>query len=215
MIICNLAVLAASRGISMSTISKETGISRVTLASLAKNKLKGIQMETVDTLCMYFNVKLDTLLSAYPFNVDFGYIEIDPAVNMFTIECYLTTSQRDREPFILYGDYYYKCLGKQVGSIVDADAYKVRLAIDSDVSVKYNNEKDAEKDGYRTEYLFFKNYFSLPENAQSVLAKKITDSISLDECLEIIANEPDGGYISEVSVDFDSSTSAFQKFFNS
>lgn len=52
MIKCNLAVLLAERGLKLTTVSNDTGISRTTLTALANNKNSGIQFDTLNTLCI-------------------------------------------------------------------------------------------------------------------------------------------------------------------
>lgn len=72
MIFCNLAELMANRGVNISTVSKLTGISRTTLTALRYNTFKGIQLETLDELCRFFNVKPDKILlfSKYDLNTE-------------------------------------------------------------------------------------------------------------------------------------------------
>lgn len=62
MIYCNLSGLMAEKRINISTLSKETGISRTTLTSLYYNYHKGIQVDTINTLCQYFDISTDKLL---------------------------------------------------------------------------------------------------------------------------------------------------------
>ncbi|MDQ0175985.1 helix-turn-helix domain-containing protein [Bacillus chungangensis] len=63
MIKCNLAVLMAERGLNITKLSKDTGISRNALSSLYHNTGKGIQYDTLDTLCDYFDVPVERLLT--------------------------------------------------------------------------------------------------------------------------------------------------------
>ncbi len=69
MLIFNLSVLLAERNLKINKVSKDTGISRTTLTSLAKNHAQGIQFETVNTLCLYLNVSPSDLMKIHP--VDF------------------------------------------------------------------------------------------------------------------------------------------------
>jgi putative transcriptional regulator len=62
MIKCNLAVLMAERGINISDLSKATGISRNALSALYNNTGKGIQFDTLSTLCEFFGVGVGDLL---------------------------------------------------------------------------------------------------------------------------------------------------------
>ena len=56
MILCNLSVLMAERGLKIADVYERTGISKTTLMSLSENKGKGVQFETVDKLCNFFEV---------------------------------------------------------------------------------------------------------------------------------------------------------------
>lgn len=55
MVRCNLSVLMAERGLKISRIASDTGLSRTTLTALANNYSQGIQFDTLNTLCMYLN----------------------------------------------------------------------------------------------------------------------------------------------------------------
>lgn len=52
----NLAVLMAERGLKIVDVYKQTGISKTTLMALSDNKSKGVQFETIDKLCNFFEV---------------------------------------------------------------------------------------------------------------------------------------------------------------
>lgn len=63
MIKCNLSELMGKEKIrSISNLSRETGISRVTLHELYHDKNKAIRFETIETLCRYFNCEVGDLL---------------------------------------------------------------------------------------------------------------------------------------------------------
>ena len=70
MVRCNLAVLLAERSLKITRVSNDTGISRTTLTNLANNYGVGIQLETLNTLCMYLKVTPSQLLSFIPVNID-------------------------------------------------------------------------------------------------------------------------------------------------
>lgn len=69
MVYCNLAVLLAERRMKISNVSANTGISRTTLTALCQNAGKGVQLDTINTLCMYLNIDVGELFSFYPFDV--------------------------------------------------------------------------------------------------------------------------------------------------
>ncbi|PCF86506.1 helix-turn-helix domain-containing protein [Staphylococcus intermedius] len=56
MIQSRLSVLMAERGLKISDLYEETGISKTTLMAIAENTGKGIQFDTVDKLCNFLGV---------------------------------------------------------------------------------------------------------------------------------------------------------------
>lgn len=69
MIRFNLSVLLAERNLKITKVSKDTGISRTTLTSLASNNSKGIQFDTINTLCKYLSINPEDLFSYIPFDI--------------------------------------------------------------------------------------------------------------------------------------------------
>lgn len=55
-------VMAKKRKFKLKDISQSTGISRNTLYALKHGRTKGIQYETLDALCTYFNVDVSEIL---------------------------------------------------------------------------------------------------------------------------------------------------------
>lgn len=78
MIACNLSVLLAERKLKIAQVSKATGISRTTLTSLALNNAKGIQFDTLNSLCTYLEITPDQLIKHTPFEILVEKIEDDP-----------------------------------------------------------------------------------------------------------------------------------------
>ncbi|HCU8113036.1 TPA: helix-turn-helix transcriptional regulator, partial [Staphylococcus aureus] len=56
MIQSRLSVLMAERGLKISDLYEETGISKTTLMAVAENTGKGVQFDTVDKLCNFLGV---------------------------------------------------------------------------------------------------------------------------------------------------------------
>lgn len=56
MIKSRLSVLMAERGLKISDLYEETGISKTTLMAIAENSGKGVQFDTVDKLCNFLGV---------------------------------------------------------------------------------------------------------------------------------------------------------------
>ena len=72
MLRCNLALLLAERGLKISKVSKDTGISRTTLTALANNTSQGIQLETIDKLCMYLKTDVASFFVFHPSTISFS-----------------------------------------------------------------------------------------------------------------------------------------------
>jgi DNA-binding Xre family transcriptional regulator len=70
MILCNLSVLLAERHLKISKVSQDTGISRTTLTALANNYGKGLQFDTIDTLCIYLKTTPAQLIAFAPVTID-------------------------------------------------------------------------------------------------------------------------------------------------
>ena len=69
MIHCNLSVLLAERRIRISKVAADTGISRTTLTALAQNDSKGIQLNTLNTLCIYLGISPGELFAFSPVEI--------------------------------------------------------------------------------------------------------------------------------------------------
>lgn len=66
MIKCNLATLLAERGLKITKVAKDTGISRTTLTALAGNTGQGIQFDTIDKLCQYLKIEVNSFFVFHP-----------------------------------------------------------------------------------------------------------------------------------------------------
>ncbi len=69
MLIPNLSVLLAERRLTLSRVAQDTGISRTTLTALTGRSAKGIQFDTLNTLCKYLKVTPDALFIYRPFDL--------------------------------------------------------------------------------------------------------------------------------------------------
>ena len=57
----NLRVILAEKELSITDVSKATGISRTTLNSLFYKRAKGIQFQTLEILCNFLNCEVGEL----------------------------------------------------------------------------------------------------------------------------------------------------------
>lgn len=60
----NLSMILGKRLEKISTLSQNTGISRSTLTGLYYKRSKGISLKTLETLCLYFDCKVEDLLKS-------------------------------------------------------------------------------------------------------------------------------------------------------
>lgn len=67
-----LSVLLAERGLKITKVAKDTGISRNTITSTAQNDGKMIQLETINTLCTYLGVNPGNFFEFIPYDVEFS-----------------------------------------------------------------------------------------------------------------------------------------------
>lgn len=77
MIKCNLAVLLAERGLKMSDVINDTPLSKTAVRGLYYNTSKGIQFETLETICDYLNVEPGDVIKNFLFNYDISDKDID------------------------------------------------------------------------------------------------------------------------------------------
>ena len=136
MIKCNLAVVLAEKGLKISKVSQDTGISRTTLTALAQNTCKGFQLDTLNTLCKYLDVKPAELILFNSF--DFKNVQISDFAfrtanvkefNNSLFNAVLTVDVEDGVSittcrFILYGALSYFCFRD---SDADYDSWVVEV----------------------------------------------------------------------------------------
>ena len=63
-VVCRLKQMMNSKGLSLNRLSNETGIGRPTLTLLYRNIGKGVQYQTIEILCEYFQCSLEDLFIA-------------------------------------------------------------------------------------------------------------------------------------------------------
>ncbi|WP_294379043.1 helix-turn-helix transcriptional regulator [uncultured Clostridium sp.] len=99
MIRSNLSILLAERNLKISKVSEVTKISRTTLTALSSNSSKGIQLDTINTLCNFLLITPEKLISYIPVDInitsftldgDLLQLELDIIKNMQVHKCGLT-----------------------------------------------------------------------------------------------------------------------------
>lgn len=89
MIIFKLRKILAENGYSIAFLSKATGVSRPTLTALANNESKGIQFDTIDTLCTYLGISIDELITHIGFDFKAELIEFNNKANYIKMRLYM------------------------------------------------------------------------------------------------------------------------------
>ncbi|WP_251424513.1 helix-turn-helix domain-containing protein [Veillonella agrestimuris] len=77
MIIFRLKEILAENGYSITFLSKVSGISRPTLTAIANNESKGVQLDTLDTICKYLNITINDLIIHIGFEFKASILEIN------------------------------------------------------------------------------------------------------------------------------------------
>lgn len=102
MVRCNLATLLAERGLKITTVAKDTGISRTTLTALFSNRSQGIQFETLNTLCAYLKVTPSDLIAYLPIDIprELLEVELDETGDNISVHFFILSSGRKIECYI-------------------------------------------------------------------------------------------------------------------
>ena len=95
MIKTNLAVLMAERGLKIADVYEATGISKTTLMAISENTGKGIQYETIDKLCNFFNVTPKDFFIYSPYMVSFSELKYDGELWIY-INCLLKSGEHEQ-----------------------------------------------------------------------------------------------------------------------
>jgi putative transcriptional regulator len=66
MILCRLAVVMAERKLNIQDVADMTGLSRTTVSALVNGNGKGVQFDTLDTLCNKLNCNPGNILVHMP-----------------------------------------------------------------------------------------------------------------------------------------------------
>lgn len=123
MLRCNLSVLLAERGLKITKVARDTGISRTTLTALAYNYSQGIQFETLDTLCLYLKITPEELFPFVPIGLN-----MDVLINgdFFKVNFKISEHLKEKS-YSINGDFIKK---------IDADGKLtyLEIAIDNDIT---------------------------------------------------------------------------------
>lgn len=65
-----LSILLAERNLKITKVSKDTGIARSTITTIAQNDVKMIQLETINSLCVYLGVNPGDFFEFIPYDIE-------------------------------------------------------------------------------------------------------------------------------------------------
>lgn len=101
MIKSKLNIILAERDLSISDLSKRTGVSRTTLTSLTKNHSAGIQYDTLNKICMHLRIQPKDLFEYLPFDIEVRNEHTSKEENEFIVKITITTSSKIESFFIM------------------------------------------------------------------------------------------------------------------
>lgn len=81
----NFNTLLAERQLKITRVSNDTGISRTTLTALRQEMSKGVQLDTLNTLCNYFNITPGEFFDYVPYEFKINLIPADSTNNFFNV----------------------------------------------------------------------------------------------------------------------------------
>lgn len=138
MIQSRLSVLMAERGLKISDLYEETGISKTTLMAIAENTGKGVQYDTVDKLCNFLGVTPCEFFEYSPYLVSFRMDKIKSDRNI-PIDYTITIKNQNYEK--LFYLYIFIYLGNSYDIPVRKDEFKAYIDINLESSEHYNDEE--------------------------------------------------------------------------
>lgn len=173
----NLSTLFSERGLKATRVSAETGIARSTLSSLTQNDSKMIQLETINTLCMYLGITHEEFFSYFPY--DFEY-----SLYLNTINIYTSTSPFDNNDIlgIFNFDFYISVIskdGKRTYSAEGLSKHELDLTSSNpDLSISYKID-DEEFNMFWVK--------QLPTSFKTDISKQMNEFINKEIKAQIIA----------------------------
>ncbi|MGE8000863.1 helix-turn-helix domain-containing protein [Lysinibacillus sp. NPDC093190] len=166
-----LAALMGERGLKITRVAKDTGISRNTITSIAQNDSEMIRMETINTLCKYLGVTPCEFYEYEPIDIDFSVF-----LNSFNyyletefIYSYISVSSIDIE-VILDVD---KSPQKQSIDLKCSLVMSKKFALeepDTPIQIKIDFENDSEKNSF-----IYETYNKINSSFRQDIYKKFTD----------------------------------------
>lgn len=143
MIRCNLAVLLAERDLKITKVSADTGISRTTLTSLSSNNCQGIQLDTLNKLCIYLNVSPNDIFLTLPFSIICKEIQYNKTdiPHIFDLEILLEVNLNQKNlPIYLYATMYNNTINPQLDEVQRNNLEIYDIEIETSFKDKVNSK---------------------------------------------------------------------------
>ena len=103
----NFNELMAQKKLKITRVFNDTGISRPTLTSLSRNEGKGIQYDTLNTLCNYFNITPCEFFDYIPYEFDINIIPCEGSENSGFLYVNVFNSKKEKlNTYELYLSFY-------------------------------------------------------------------------------------------------------------
>lgn len=178
MIKSNLNVKLAENNLKISKVYNDTGISRSTLTTLATGEPKGIQLETINTLCKYLNITPGELFIYAPVDITATITDIEVLKEDYSssldIDSQLSTVNKSR----LHGTMYLNVETKN-------NKYSLECTLTMSTTKNYLNIDVTPLESDDNYAFFMFDYGELPRELEIQLATTIGAKIK-----ELLDNTP-------------------------
>ena len=143
----NFNELVAQRKLKITRISNDTGISRPTLNSLTRDDGKGIQYDTLNRLCNYFNITPSDFFDYIPYEFTINLVDTDKDTEIEYIDGIRDINYKEYELFInVYNNKWVK---------MDTYSLNCVFAIQTiPLDPVWNEEKEEVEDGVQGNAIF-------------------------------------------------------------
>ena len=202
----NFNELVAQRKLKITRISNDTGISRPTLNALTRDDGKGIQYDTLNTLCNYFSITPCEFFSYIPYDIQYNFDIIDEQGEVIGQRDELEyTTQKKALLFINVFDN--KGLKKHTFEIL----YFVLTTYNTTVDVDVNNfgEILGERKGNSSKVILDQKQFENGDNEFIMFLKQLEvqwQTKIIDDIMQYMAKDinkkVDGDFVSYLEVNF-------------
>ena len=202
----NFNELVAQRKLKITRISNDTGISRPTLNALTRDDGKGIQYDTLNTLCNYFSITPCEFFSYIPYDIQYNFDIIDEQGEVIGQRDELEyTTQKKALLFINVFDN--KGLKKHTFEIL----YFVLTTYNTTVDVDVNNfgEILGEIKGNSSKVILDQKQFENGDNEFIIFLKQLEvqwQTKIIDDIMQYMAKDinkkVDGDFVSYLEVNF-------------